>query len=211
MAQHGTGRIGENQLVYGMPKHMSARATGEGLDRYMMDQKAQGNVEGDSYWTVHPAPGACEKCRAMALEIYLEEPERPHPHCGCEYKRHDIRDPKTEWVFDGKSLCVKGGPCFACVSGPHGKGALPKGIYTVVGDLVSLERCEENAGFCDKAGNCWWVPIAPDFDAKGRGHFGIHPDGNIPGTKGCIGLTAPDTGEAKEFFENVKGQKVLVK
>ncbi|HAS87870.1 MAG TPA: hypothetical protein DCS48_00955 [Desulfovibrio sp.] len=49
------------------------------------------NLEGAQfYWTVHPNPGACDKCQDMADEIYRQEPERPHPNCKCQIKRHAI-------------------------------------------------------------------------------------------------------------------------
>ncbi len=42
--------------------------------------------------------------------------------------------------------------------------------------------------------------------------YGIHPDGNVPGTEGCIGLTNPDT---RDLFEELRkkhtsGFEVLV-
>ncbi|QGY39221.1 hypothetical protein GM415_03480 [Pseudodesulfovibrio cashew] len=42
------------------------------------------------YWTVHPKPNACDKCKAMAGLKYISEPERPHPNCKCEIKKHYI-------------------------------------------------------------------------------------------------------------------------
>ncbi|BDQ34565.1 DUF2778 domain-containing protein [Pseudodesulfovibrio portus] len=211
MAQNESKRTGEDQLVHGLPKHMSATATGENLDQYMAGQKAQGKVEGEFYWTAHPKPGACERCLDMAKETYPEEPKRPHPNCKCVYKKHDIKDPETDWMFDGTHLCIKGGPCFAAVSGGFGKGALPPGVYNIITNAITLENIQETQGYCDKHGNCWWVKIAPTFDANGRGGFGIHPDGNKSGTLGCIGLSARDTSEAKGHFKNVEGQKILVK
>ncbi len=31
--------------------------------------------------TVHPKPGACEKCKEMEGIKFKEEPQRPHPNC----------------------------------------------------------------------------------------------------------------------------------
>lgn len=42
-------------------------------------------------------------------------------------------------------------------------------------------------GFCDNAGNCWFLLITPQF-ATNRSGIGIHPDGRNKGTKGCIGI-----------------------
>lgn len=40
--------------------------------------------------------------------------------------------------------------------------------------------------------NGWFIPLTPTFSTNRTG-FGIHPDGNLPGTKGCIGLQNSDT------------------
>jgi hypothetical protein len=65
--------------------------------------------------------------------------------------------------------------------------------------------------YCDDSGNCWWVPIEPDFDAGGRGGFGVHPDGHGDGTLGCIGLTGADTTGVRDALGAAKGQKINVK
>ena len=191
---------------------MVAKSTGGSLDRYMTEQKAQETVEGKSYWTAHPKPGACEKCQAMAKKICLEKPERPHPNGKCEYKKHDIKAPKTAWTLDGTHLCMKGGPCFTAVSGAKRTKPLPPGVYTIMGNAVTVpESNKKYPSFCDQKWNCWWVKIVPNLDAGGRSGFGIHPDGNVSGTAGCIGLTDDDTTESREFFTNIKGQPILVK
>jgi len=153
MTRRQSRHIGDDQLVYGLPKHMRGVSTKESLAEFMAGEKAQGKVEEKHYWTVHPKPKACEACQAMADEIYLEEPQRPHPNCKCEYKKHDIKDPTTEWAFDGKSLCIKGGPCFPCGSGPLGKGALPPGVYTITGNAVAISS--DDVRYCDSNGHCW--------------------------------------------------------
>ncbi len=93
--------IGDDQLVYGMPKRMVGVSTQESLAKF---KKAEAEYErsnqankfdskGDYYWTVHPKPKACEKCQAMGGKEYMEEPERPHPNCKCEIKKHPLRRP----------------------------------------------------------------------------------------------------------------------
>jgi hypothetical protein len=74
--------------------------------------------------------------------------------------------------------CVK----FDAKSGPWGNGPLPVGFYSV-GDLIPIAS---KIGFCvDGLG--YWIKIKPLFKTKRFG-LGIHPDGNVPGTLGCIGL-----------------------
>lgn len=57
-------------------------------------QSKQFDPKGDYYWIVHPKPKACEKCKAMEGKEFMEKPERPHPNCKCEIKKHPLRKPK---------------------------------------------------------------------------------------------------------------------
>jgi hypothetical protein len=96
MANEKTERIGDDQLVYGMPKHMVGISTQESVTKFKraeaeyerMSQSKMKDSKGNYYWTVHPKPKACEKCQAMAGKEFMEEPERPHPNCKCEIKKH---------------------------------------------------------------------------------------------------------------------------
>lgn len=90
---------------------------------------------------------------------------------------------------------------YTATSGPHGKGALPLGGYTikvrhtVVGNHLA-------SGFKDNmTGNSWFIPLDPVFSTT-RSGFGIHPDGNIPGTLGCVGLTGIDAGNFWTLWNN---------
>lgn len=113
-----------------------------------------------------------------------------------------------------------GSDSFAARSGPWGKGGLPTGTYTVRWTKL-VEGSALSKGFSkgmtlDKSGTLktsvkimnpkdntevkrdltgFFVPIEPDFETK-RGGLGIHPDGNVYGTQGCIGLV----GDAAEKF-----------
>jgi hypothetical protein len=84
----------------------------------------------------------------------------------------------------------------AC-SGPHGKGPAPKGMYQVAKPTALIR--EGNAAYTDAAGNTWFAGIKPTFPTT-RSSFGIHPDGNVPGTLGCIGITEPDTKEVFNYL-----------
>ncbi|SKA94409.1 toxin 44 [Paucidesulfovibrio gracilis DSM 16080] len=69
MSGHWNQHIGDDQLVYGMPKHMSAVA---------------GSGNEATYWRYHPKPQACDKCQAMKGLWFDENPGRVHPNCRCE-------------------------------------------------------------------------------------------------------------------------------
>ena len=75
------------------------------------DKTPPRDPKGNYYWTIHPKPDACDKCKALEGREFMEEPERPHPNCKCEIKKHPLRRPKRyingsvtghEWVsFSG--------------------------------------------------------------------------------------------------------------
>ncbi|RWU04109.1 MULTISPECIES: polymorphic toxin type 44 domain-containing protein [unclassified Pseudodesulfovibrio] len=77
MSEQWVQHIGENQLVYGMPKHMSATATGKSYKTTDPDALKK-------YWRYHPKPKACDKCQAMNGLWFEENPGPVHPNCKCE-------------------------------------------------------------------------------------------------------------------------------
>ncbi|WP_018125549.1 hypothetical protein [Desulfovibrio oxyclinae] len=102
MTKDWVQHLGDDQLVYGMPKRMVGVSTQESLAKFKRAEaeykrKNQANKfdhKEDYYWTVHPKPKACEKCRTMAGKEFMEEPERPHLNCKCEIKKHPLRKQK---------------------------------------------------------------------------------------------------------------------
>ncbi|HLT40969.1 MAG TPA: hypothetical protein VK034_32045 [Enhygromyxa sp.] len=82
------------------------------------------------------------------------------------------------------------GKTYSAVSGGHGRGELPEGTYRV--DVRgAVEGGHLGAAF--KAGGVgFFIPIEHISDSTRTG-LGIHPDGNVPGTEGCIGVSATDS------------------
>lgn len=75
------------------------------------------------------------------------------------------------------------------VSGPHGKGVLPTGNYTVGNPNGDKLHKGLPDGFNMSTGLGYFIPLyAPKSLLNGRKGFGIHPDGGTAGTKGCIGI-----------------------
>ncbi len=76
MAKRNAQHTGDDQLVYGMPKHMVGTSGG--------------NVVADEdvniYWQYQPKSHACEKCQAMKVVLLKEKPGPVHPNCKCEVK-----------------------------------------------------------------------------------------------------------------------------
>lgn len=85
-------------------------------------------------------------------------------------------------------------------SGPFGKGALPPGQYTVEPAKDLDPKDERNKPYRDKLGNAWFARLVPTFETF-RAGFGVHPDGNVPGTEGCIGIVAANTLDWRRQFE----------
>lgn len=59
----------------------------------------------------------------------------------------------------------------------------------------------------------WFVPLEPQFSTKRgtleRGRFGIHPDGEKPGTEGCIGVFGGDYDELYELLTDPATSNLL--
>ncbi|MEX1363990.1 MAG: hypothetical protein AB1Z98_12745 [Nannocystaceae bacterium] len=90
-----------------------------------------------------------------------------------------------------------GSKTWTAVSGPHANGALEAGSYRLERRKVTPLNKSIGEPFKDKAtGNGFFVPITPQFETKREG-LGIHPDGNVPGTEGCIGITA----DSSSFYD----------
>ena len=86
------------------------------------------------------------------------------------------------------------------VSGPKHK--LPNGIYTVSRREITTYTNKIGKSFQDKGGKGFFIPIYPQFDTtrgKTGGRLGIHPDGGVYGTAGCIGIRE----NSKSFYDTV--------
>lgn len=91
------------------------------------------------------------------------------------------------------------------VSGPHGDGALPNGTYTAKRTKL-LDKNEE--AYRDRSGasglgHCWMQVFEDAYD---RTELGLHPDGNVEGTEGCIGIKVADSKPWYDAFKSVNGQ-----
>ncbi|HEB94106.1 MAG TPA: hypothetical protein ENI94_11700 [Gammaproteobacteria bacterium] len=88
---------------------------------------------------------------------------------------------------------------YEVVTGGYGKGAIPDGPYDIgVYKAVEGDRASMKSGFINPiTGRGWFLPLSAKFSTARYG-FGIHPDGNLPGTKGCVGLQG---GDIKKFWD----------
>ena len=83
-------------------------------------------------------------------------------------------------------ILIMEGVAYSAVSGPFKNGPLPIGEYKL-SKLVKLNPHTSNKGFVVKK-TAFWIKLYPQFETTRTG-LGIHPDGNIPGTLGCIGIS----------------------
>lgn len=98
-------------------------------------------------------------------------------------------DGKTRIGLMATGLLNLDGKTYAAISGPWNKGMLPNGIYGV--KKYNVVASTKNAGFKSVTGKGWFIPLKEPANVK-RSGFGIHPDGNVEGTAGCIGLVGAD-------------------
>jgi hypothetical protein len=109
---------------------------------------------------------------------------------------------------DGNLIWKDKGLDSAAVSGPYGNGYLPNGTYIAARNKM-LDK-PSGSPYCDKNDKCWMQPMDPNFSTS-RTDLGIHPDGNVAGTQGCIGLKDKDTKPWYDAFYSVpRGMSVTV-
>lgn len=100
-----------------------------------------------------------------------------------------------------------GGTNYQCITGGYGKGPLPDGWYDIrVRHAVVGNASDLKPGFIDNLSTTtpksgWFLPLVAKGSTLRRG-FGIHPDGNLPGTEGCVGLLGE---EAAKFWQRWNG------
>ena len=79
---------------------------------------------------------------------------------------------------------------FPALSGKWGKGYLPLGEYKISAPY-RMDDVKKNIAY-KRERFPWMAAIVPQFKTD-RDNLAIHPDGNIEGTLGCIGLLNYDT------------------
>ncbi|MDP2522061.1 L,D-transpeptidase [Neptunomonas phycophila] len=86
-----------------------------------------------------------------------------------------------------------GDDSYSVITGGYGLGEIPNGSYIVkTRNVAEGDSTTMKSGFLNPAtGRGWFIPLEAKFNTSRFG-FGIHPDGNLPGTKGCLGLQGDD-------------------
>ena len=113
------------------------------------------------------------------------------------------------WRFDNNRLIAPDGLSWPARSGPYGCGKLPAGKYIIKRPVVIKSEAAKFNSYRDKTGFAWWCRLTPCFKTERTG-LGIHPDGNVPGTRGCIGITLDDTRPVFEALRNCEDKMLIV-
>lgn len=71
MSNNGIQHIGDDQTIFGLPKHMEAVA-GDGEN---------------TYWEIVSGKDACATCRSLRGMRFAKNPVQVHPNCACEVIR----------------------------------------------------------------------------------------------------------------------------
>lgn len=121
---------------------------------------------------------------------------------------HLIADPRAQRMqVHGEDVS------WPIVSGPWGNGSAPRGAYLMEKPVALAVKPGEDeksiAPFRDPAGFAWFAHLTPLFQTDRTG-LGIHPDGNVPGTEGCIGVVMPDTRPVYEVLCKLPGAVILL-
>lgn len=111
------------------------------------------------------------------------------------------------WIFFNGRLVAPSGESWMARSGPWGNGQLPDGLYTI-GSAARLPVAGSSS-YRDANNFAWWCPITPRF-ATHRSSLGIHPDGNVSGTLGCIGIVNGNTYSLYTTLRHAHGDVLLV-
>jgi len=85
MSTDGIQHIGDDQTIFGLPKHMEAVA-GDGEN---------------TYWEIVPGKDACFACRMMSGRRFDEKPSPVHPNCTCEIRRVVTKIVKIDQILQG--------------------------------------------------------------------------------------------------------------
>lgn len=121
----------------------------------------------------------------------------------------------VDFVYDKKNNTLTGhNNTWKVRSGIPGKySPTPTGMYTIpVGALmagVSGYGAPHNNKYAaapysyrDDRGFSWFLWMGVD-------NLGIHPDGNVPGTKGCIGIIDDDTMSLFNIFKQLNISEII--
>jgi hypothetical protein len=120
------------------------------------------------------------------------EPKKPAPGFDANVL-YFLLDTRDEGGQRPTGILTWNGRRYRAMSGPHGRGALPRGPYTVATGSIQ-HGAGLNPGMTVRRGGGkfgFFIPIEPNFPCN-RTELGIHPDGNAPGSEGCIAIAADD-------------------
>ena len=95
---------------------------------------------------------------------------------------------RTAMIYNANTgILLWDGDVFKCISGPYGKGVIDYGKWRVKKHHVVEGHLLRDSFRDPETGIAFFIPLIPLFETPRTG-IGIHPDGGVRGTLGCIGL-----------------------
>ena len=83
------------------------------------------------------------------------------------------------------------------------QGPVPEGLWQLTGQRhhTTAPDVLPSSGYYDPKGRGWYMKLKPvTAPTYGRSGFEIHPDGNVPGTAGCIGIQCQIPDLPEQFY-----------
>lgn len=84
------------------------------------------------------------------------------------------------------------------------RGPVPEGLWQLTGQRYHTTDPDvlPSAGYYDTKGRGWYMKLkSVTAPTHGRTGFEIHPDGNVPGTAGCIGISCQVPNLPQQFYD----------
>lgn len=137
----------------------------------------------------------------------LDDPVNAVDPLGLQRMEFDRENERLTW-YEANGTA---GGSFEARSGPYGKGALPEGRYK-----GTNLRPRTKKGMTCPDGTGWSVDVnTASGQGNGRTDLRVHPDGNVQGTEGCIGIDCKDSdaveNKLRRFFEHNSTIPIYVK
>jgi len=83
------------------------------------------------------------------------------------------------------------------------RGPVPEGLWQLTGQRYHTTDPDvlPSSGYYDTKGRGWYMKLkSVTAPTHGRTGFEIHPDGNVPGTAGCIGISCQVPNLPQQFY-----------
>ena len=114
---------------------------------------------------------------------------------------------KHEFTGHGQTWPVRSGIPGQYKPTPNGIYTLPKNVLMAgmpgYGVPFNSKYSRPPYSFSDKRGFSWFLWL-------GKDNLGVHPDGNVPGTEGCIGILGDGTIKLFYLLKSLRNKNIVI-